>query len=67
MTKVLEAALAEVAQLPNLEQDVLAALLLDEIKSELRWSASFAASQHTLKALASKARASAWRLQGVQI
>ncbi len=34
MTKALEAAFAEVAQIPNLEQDVLTALLLDEIKSE---------------------------------
>ena len=57
MTRVLEAALAEVAKLPADEQDILATLLLDEIKSEQRWSAAFAASQHTLKALADEALA----------
>ena len=57
MTHVLDAALAEVAKLPAAEQDVLASLILDEIKSEQRWSSSFAASQHTLKALADDALA----------
>ena len=57
MTRVLEAALAEVAKLPADEQDALATLLLDEIKSEQRWSATFAASQHTLGTLADEALA----------
>jgi hypothetical protein len=57
MTTVLEAALAEMAKLPPEEQDALAALLMDEIKSEQRWSASFAASQNLLKSLASDALA----------
>jgi hypothetical protein len=55
MTQVLEAALAEVAKLPPEEQDALATLLMDEIKSEQRWGQSFARSQDTLKALASEA------------
>jgi len=55
MTNVLETALAEVAKLPPEEQDILAVLLLDEIKSEQRWSQSFAESQAVLKSLAAEA------------
>ena len=57
MSSVLETALAEVAKLPPDEQDALATLLLDEIKSEQRWSASLAESQGVLTALAAEARA----------
>ena len=57
MTRVFEAALAEVAKLPPDEQDALATILLDEIKSEQRWSESFAKSQGLLKALADDALA----------
>jgi len=57
MTRVLEAALAEVAKLPPAEQDALASLLLDEIKTEQQWSKTFAKSQDTLKSLADEARA----------
>ncbi len=57
MTRILEAALVEVAKLSDEEQDTLAAMLLEEIKSEQRWSASFAASQHTLGLLADEALA----------
>jgi hypothetical protein len=55
MTNVLEAALVEVAKLPPHEQDALATLLLDEIKSEQRWSESFSKSQTLLKSLADEA------------
>ena len=57
MTRVLEAALAEVAKLPPAEQDALATLLLDEIKTEQQWSSTFAKSQQTLKTLADEALA----------
>ncbi|MFO1287582.1 MAG: hypothetical protein U1F25_12975 [Rubrivivax sp.] len=57
MTIVLEVALAEVAKLPPEEQDVLAALLLDEMRSEQRWSKAFAESQSALTALAAEALA----------
>ncbi len=57
MTRVLEAALEEVAKLPPDEQDVLASLLLDEIKTEQQWAQTFAKSQDTLKALADEALA----------
>jgi len=54
---VLESALAEVAKLPPEEQEALAALLLDEIKSEQRWTESFRESQDLLKSLAADALA----------
>ena len=57
MTRVLEAALAEVAKLPPQEQDALATLLLDEIKSEQHWTESFSKSQEVLKNLADEALA----------
>ena len=57
MSSVLETALAEVSKLPPDEQDVLATLLLDEIKSEQRWSQSFTESQAVLKTLAAEALA----------
>lgn len=57
MTTVLDAALAELAKLPPEEQDALATLLMDEIKSEQRWTASFTASQTLLRSLASEALA----------
>ncbi len=57
MTTVLETALAEVAKLPPEEQDALASLLLEEIKSEQRWTQSFSGSQSLLKTLAAEALA----------
>ena len=55
MTTTLEVALAEVAKLPPSEQDALAAILLEEIASEQRWSASFAKSGSLLESLAAEA------------
>jgi hypothetical protein len=57
MTTVLENALAEVAKLPPEEQDALASLLLDEIKSEQRWTQTLSVSQDLLKSLAADALA----------
>jgi hypothetical protein len=57
MTTVLETALAEVAKLPPEEQDALASLLLEEIKSEQRWTQTFSDSQDLLKSLAAEALA----------
>ena len=55
MTQLLEKALNEVAKLPAAEQDALAAILLDELASEQRWSESFAKSQDVLAKLAEEA------------
>jgi hypothetical protein len=57
MTKLLEKALGEVAKLPESEQDAVAAMLLEELASEQRWSESFAKSQDLLAKLAEKALA----------
>jgi hypothetical protein len=55
MTQLLEKALSELAKLSDPEQDVLAALLLQEMASEQRWSDSFAKSQDILAQLAEEA------------
>lgn len=57
MTQLLEKALQAVANLPAQEQDALAAILLDELASEQRWSESFAKSQELLASLAEEALA----------
>lgn len=55
MTKLLEKALKEVAKLPASEQDAVAAILLEELASEQRWTESFAKSQEQLAKLAEDA------------
>lgn len=57
MTQLLEKALNEVAKLPAPEQDAVAAIVLEELASEQRWSDSFAKSQDLLAKLAEKALA----------
>ncbi len=57
MTQLLEKALSEVAKLPIAEQDAVAAILLQEMASERRWSEAFANSQDLLAKLAGKALA----------
>ena len=57
MTQLLEKALSEVAKLPPSEQDALAAILLEELASEQKWSELFAKSQDKLAELAQEALA----------
>ena len=57
MTQALSSAIAEATKLPPAEQDVLAAILLEEVASEQRWSQSFAKSERVLESLASEALA----------
>ena len=57
MTQLLEKALSEVAKLSGSEQDALAAILLEELASERRWSESFAMSQDALAKLSEEALA----------
>lgn len=57
MTKLLERVLEEVAKLPASEQDAVAAILLEELACERRWSESFAKSQDKLAKLAEQALA----------
>ena len=55
MTQALSTAVATAAQLPEEEQDALAAILLEEMESEERWSALFADSPNLLKRMANEA------------
>jgi hypothetical protein len=57
VTDLLEKALNEVKKLPPSEQDAVAAILLEELASEQRWSDSFARSQDALEKLAQEALA----------
>ncbi len=57
MTHALISAVAKAEKLPAAEQDALAAILVDEIDSEARWSRSFSGSGHVLEALAAEALA----------
>jgi hypothetical protein len=55
MTQALSAAVASAAKLPEEEQNVLAAILLEEMESEERWSALFSGSQNLLEQMANDA------------
>ena len=57
MTQALTLAVAEAVKLPPTEQDILAAILIEEIASENRWSQSFARSEQALGMLAAEALA----------
>ncbi len=56
MSMVLDEAIAELAKLPLEEQDSMARWLLEELRSEKRWDASFRDSQDLLGRLADEAR-----------
>lgn len=55
MSQLLEKAISKAHALPQHEQDILAAIILDEIASERNWSTSFAKSQNLLSSLADEA------------
>lgn len=57
MTQLLEEALNQVAKLPASEQDAVAAIVMEELASEQRWTESLAKSQGLLAKLAEKALA----------
>jgi hypothetical protein len=56
MNALLKKALAEVARLPEAEQEAIAALILDEIAAERSWDESFSRTQDKLGALVQSAR-----------
>jgi hypothetical protein len=57
MNALLEKALAEVARLPEAEQEAIASLILDEIAAERDWDERFARTQDQLGDLVRSARA----------
>lgn len=57
MTLLLEKAYSQVTQLPDSEQDAIAALILDALADEAQWTEQFANSQDALAKLALEALA----------
>lgn len=60
MTKLLQQALAQVENLPDPEQDAIAAIaaiIIEELTDERRWQDKFAGTQDFLSKLAAKAEA----------
>ncbi|HET6401874.1 MAG TPA: hypothetical protein VFH95_10795 [Candidatus Kapabacteria bacterium] len=55
MTQLLQTAISEVQKLPEREQNVLAALILEEMIDERKWDAAFSKSQDQLEQLAAEA------------
>jgi hypothetical protein len=55
MTQLLEEVLEHVKQLPETDQDAIAALILEELDQEKRWDAAFARSHDLLAKLAAEA------------
>ena len=55
MTKLLEKAFEEASKLPELEQNVLAKRLLNELTAERKWEKAFAGSEDILSELADEA------------
>jgi hypothetical protein len=57
VTRLLEQAFTEASKLPEQEQDVFAAWILEELASEGRWEKAFANSEDALTKLAQEALA----------
>lgn len=57
MTTLLAKAFEQATLLPDMEQNLLAKWLLDELQSEKRWSEAFAESEDVLEELADEALA----------
>ncbi|MFQ6003008.1 MAG: hypothetical protein ACE5KJ_04610 [Candidatus Zixiibacteriota bacterium] len=55
MTKLLEKAFNEISRLPEMEQNIFARWLLDELVSERKWEKAFAESEDILNKLADEA------------
>ena len=55
MTKLLEKAFEQASKLPELEQNVLAKQLLNELATEKKWEKAFASSEDILSRLADEA------------
>lgn len=55
MTQMLEKAFERAKRLPEKHQDVIAALILDEIEDEARWDTAFARSYGVLEKLVAEA------------
>ncbi len=57
MSQLLDQAVAEARKLPDMDQDAIAAIILDEIRDNQRWENSLAGSPDKLAALVARAEA----------
>lgn len=57
MPELVQKAFAAIAQLPEADQEAIAAVILEEIASDERWQSAFARSADKLAALADEALA----------
>lgn len=55
MTELLEKAFNEVSRLPEIDQNIIAKWVLEELRSEKLWQKSFAESEDILEKLADEA------------
>ncbi|MGR3179206.1 MAG: hypothetical protein ACUZ8E_14230 [Candidatus Anammoxibacter sp.] len=55
MTSLLEKAFKQAAKLPDLEQNIIAKQLLEELSAEKKWDKTFAESEDVLSKLADEA------------
>ncbi|MER3482058.1 MAG: hypothetical protein C4332_01700 [Meiothermus sp.] len=57
MSTLKERALEQIAKLPEADQDLVWAQVLEDIESELRWDEAFAKSEDKLSKIAAKVKA----------
>lgn len=55
MSKLLERVVKKARELPDAEQDAIAAIILEELEDEARWERAFASSQDALAKLSAEA------------
>jgi len=55
MTTLLESAFEKVSTLPEIEQNIYAKIIIDEIESEKRWDSAFSESEELLSQMADSA------------
>ena len=55
MTELLESAFERVSKMPEIEQNIFAKFILEELESEKKWESSFAKSENVLERLANEA------------
>ena len=55
MTELLESAFEKVSKMPEIEQNIFAKFILEELESEKKWEKAFASSENVLAKLASEA------------
>ena len=55
MTELLESAFERASKMPEIEQNIFAKFMLEELESEKKWEKAFASSENVLAKLASEA------------